>query len=325
MTSSSAPSFSASHAAGPPAWRSRTRRFPRRSADRRSRAERTGAGDPAALRAAVRVPGRGLFEVDPGLVRQRHEPGQDVRDLLGPLRGIVAAESPGQLTDLLDEAAEGAVATATLVAVEIRPAHQVLELGQVHRVASSWSGRRDLNPRPQRPERCALPSCATSRRAQRAHRPIVRDLPDPNRATHPVGPVAGEVAAEQEGSRLAEPVGGHGGPAGWDGGPARAGGGGLLADLGDPLDLGVAEEETVVDGVLVSEDEPNGLALLDRDGRRGEPRVPQPDLYGPDPLVGGPAGRGRHQDGRQDHAEGPPKVHAEALARRRTPAATTSP
>ena len=25
------------------------------------------------------------------------------------------------------------------------------------------SGRRDLNPRPQRPERCALPSCATSR------------------------------------------------------------------------------------------------------------------------------------------------------------------
>src|SRR5918996_884632 len=306
MTSSSAPSFSASHAAGPPAWRSRTRRFPRRSADRRSRAERTGAGDPAALRAAVRVPGRGLFEVDPGLVRQRHEPGQDV-------------------TDLLDEAAEGAVATATLVAVEIRPAHQVLELGQVHRVASSWSGRRDLNPRPQRPERCALPSCATSRRAQRAHRPIVRDLPDPNRATHPVGPVAGEVAAEQEGSRLAEPVCGHGGPAGRGGGPARAGGGGLLADLGDPLDLGVAEDELVVDGVLVSEDEPNGLALLDRDGRRGEPRVPQPDLYGPDPLVGGPAGRGRHQDGRQDHAEGPPKVHAEALARRRTPAATTSP
>jgi integrase len=29
--------------------------------------------------------------------------------------------------------------------------------------ASSESGRRDLNPRPQRPERCALPSCATSR------------------------------------------------------------------------------------------------------------------------------------------------------------------
>ena len=26
-----------------------------------------------------------------------------------------------------------------------------------------WSGRRDLNPRPQRPERCALPNCATSR------------------------------------------------------------------------------------------------------------------------------------------------------------------
>ena len=29
-----------------------------------------------------------------------------------------------------------------------------------------WSGRRDLNPRPQRPERCALPSCATSRRQE---------------------------------------------------------------------------------------------------------------------------------------------------------------
>jgi TfoX/Sxy family transcriptional regulator of competence genes len=26
-----------------------------------------------------------------------------------------------------------------------------------------WSGRRDLNPRPHRPERCALPSCATPR------------------------------------------------------------------------------------------------------------------------------------------------------------------
>ena len=32
----------------------------------------------------------------------------------------------------------------------------------------NWSGRGDLNPRPQRPERCALPSCATPRR-----RPIV--------------------------------------------------------------------------------------------------------------------------------------------------------
>src|SRR5437773_2902484 len=30
----------------------------------------------------------------------------------------------------------------------------------------SQSGRRDLNPRPQRPERCALPSCATSRRKE---------------------------------------------------------------------------------------------------------------------------------------------------------------
>ena len=30
----------------------------------------------------------------------------------------------------------------------------------------SVSGRRDLNPRPQRPERCALPSCATSRARQ---------------------------------------------------------------------------------------------------------------------------------------------------------------
>ncbi len=33
-----------------------------------------------------------------------------------------------------------------------------------------WSGRRDLNPRPQRPERCALPSCATSRRPVHPHR-----------------------------------------------------------------------------------------------------------------------------------------------------------
>ncbi len=32
------------------------------------------------------------------------------------------------------------------------------------RARGSWSGRRDLNPRPQRPERCALTSCATPRR-----------------------------------------------------------------------------------------------------------------------------------------------------------------
>ena len=40
-----------------------------------------------------------------------------------------------------------------------------------------WSGRRDLNPRPQRPERCALPSCATSRAVRQSSgspRPTVR-------------------------------------------------------------------------------------------------------------------------------------------------------
>ena len=31
------------------------------------------------------------------------------------------------------------------------------------RVSTKWSGRRDLNPRPLRPERSALPTCATAR------------------------------------------------------------------------------------------------------------------------------------------------------------------
>ena len=34
-----------------------------------------------------------------------------------------------------------------------------------------WSGRRDLNPRPYRPERYALPSCATPRPEARAFEP----------------------------------------------------------------------------------------------------------------------------------------------------------
>ena len=36
--------------------------------------------------------------------------------------------------------------------------------------ASIWSGRRDLNPRPLRPERSALPNCATPRGASRLYR-----------------------------------------------------------------------------------------------------------------------------------------------------------
>ena len=45
------------------------------------------------------------------------------------------------------------------------------------------SGRRDLNPRPQRPERCALPSCATSRGPQSvASRTPVGQAREPARA-----------------------------------------------------------------------------------------------------------------------------------------------
>jgi hypothetical protein len=35
----------------------------------------------------------------------------------------------------------------------------------------AWSGRGDLNPRPLRPERSALPNCATSRRSHPTRRP----------------------------------------------------------------------------------------------------------------------------------------------------------
>src|SRR4051812_34487552 len=35
-----------------------------------------------------------------------------------------------------------------------------------------WSGRRDLNPRPLRPERSALPNCATPRGAVDCTRPL---------------------------------------------------------------------------------------------------------------------------------------------------------
>ncbi len=54
--------------------------------------------------------------------------------------------------------------------------------------AGLWSGRPDLNRRPHRPERCALPSCATSRRgrecSETADAPIAggcaSDLLDPD-------------------------------------------------------------------------------------------------------------------------------------------------
>jgi hypothetical protein len=61
----------------------------------------------------------------------------------------------------------------------------------------SLSGRRDLNPRPQRPERCALPSCATSRNHQPTSAERDRD--------REVGGVLVGAAGEERGDGSAQP------------------------------------------------------------------------------------------------------------------------
>src|SRR4029079_8787500 len=48
-----------------------------------------------------------------------------------------------------------------------------------------WSGRRDLNPRPYRPERYALPSCATPRPKARMPSPGMIAAGRPNRTPGP--------------------------------------------------------------------------------------------------------------------------------------------
>ena len=57
-------------------------------------------------------------------------------------------------TKLLSQTAQGHNLATVLAPVALEP----LIIKTEH-----WSGRGDLNPRPQRPERCALPSCATPR------------------------------------------------------------------------------------------------------------------------------------------------------------------
>src|SRR5438874_11537426 len=58
----------------------------------------------------------------------------------------------------------GGVKDRASPAVRRRNATRPPEGGLVAAPWLRWSGREDLNLRPQRPERCALPSCATPRR-----------------------------------------------------------------------------------------------------------------------------------------------------------------
>gem|GEM_PF-5397430 len=43
------------------------------------------------------------------------------------------------------------------------PEYKISKLKNEPQMALFWSEMRDLNPRPQRPERCALPGCANLR------------------------------------------------------------------------------------------------------------------------------------------------------------------
>jgi len=74
------------------------------------------------------------------------------------------------------------------------------------------------------------------------------------------------VAAEQEGLGLAERVRGDDRLARGDRDLPRLGVMGLLAHLVDALDLGVTEDELVVDRIAVPQDEPDGLARRHLDG-----------------------------------------------------------
>src|SRR3954451_11118147 len=71
------------------------------------------------------------------------------------------------------------------------------------------SGRRDLNPRPQRPERCALPNCATSRRERTVYPLLigVQSVPSKGRLRKETSMRIAEVAPPW----LAVPPRGYGG------------------------------------------------------------------------------------------------------------------
>src|SRR5262245_44227464 len=70
---------------------------------------RAGARARAAAGAAVGEALRGPLQVDPDHVGHAHQPGQRVAQLMGELVRVTVAQGLGDLADLLDEPAEGAV------------------------------------------------------------------------------------------------------------------------------------------------------------------------------------------------------------------------
>src|SRR5262249_37738288 len=68
---------------------------------------------------------------------QGREPGEHVAELVQERRGLFVAQGARELTDLLDHPAKGRVASSACIAVEVRTAQDVLQLGEVHRKSLS--------------------------------------------------------------------------------------------------------------------------------------------------------------------------------------------
>jgi hypothetical protein len=114
--------------------------------------------------------------------RQRHGHEESKRTVLGGPTGFPCPHGSAHLAGSR-RVPTGPAGSTPLVLV-----------GTAGGAAGDWSGRRDSNPRPQRPERCALPSCATSRwsDATAASRPSIRPA---GRHSLRLGPRAGRSRA----------------------------------------------------------------------------------------------------------------------------------
>src|SRR5919204_4252263 len=75
-----------------------------------------GAGRLVAAGATVGEAGNGPLQVDAGDVGDAHQPGEGVAQLVLECGGVARAQRLGDLADLLDPPAEGAVDTAGAVA-----------------------------------------------------------------------------------------------------------------------------------------------------------------------------------------------------------------
>src|SRR5262245_43603999 len=104
------------------------------------------AGDDRATRATACIAGGGPLEVDAAEGGERRQPGEHVAEFVQERCRVLVPQGTRELPDLLDHPAEGRVAPPPRIAVEVRTAQDVLQLGEVHR-KSLYGARRPRKTR----------------------------------------------------------------------------------------------------------------------------------------------------------------------------------